>query len=156
MKMKKIKPIANNINAITINFRREKLNQIIKIKINPKVAKVFKNAETNESSTWKDENGKLIKFYKLSDNVATLIRAYRSNTGRYASVSDFGSSELSDNFSILRSENIENGVNWNFDQQVLNDEAVKIWITNLAEFVKWVYISYIQIYEVKAVIKFKF
>lgn len=158
--MNKQKPISTN--AIVIKFHRVKNKQVLTLRLNKKVAEVFKNlSSTTLSNSWVDDNGQTLKYYKLNDEMVRLVDSYNCYCpSRYrVTLSDFGSSTYgieTNNFSILRCIDIQKGIKWQMTSRLLTDEEIKLAITHLGEFVKWVYLNYIQVITVKATVKFNY
>ena len=136
-----------------ISFQREKGLQTLYIKTVPALESLFKNPKTEESEHYKDDKGKALEYYKLSDILERYTSEYSQN--QRVNVTRYGTTLILDgyivNASILRTVGISKGITIVVDD-LISDDLVKSYIESLAKYIKYLHQNFINKTEVKAII----
>jgi hypothetical protein len=148
-----------------INFSRENGKQVIDIKIDEDLEKLFKTESLDASNSYRDTDNEPIRFYTISETFDQYVNKFnmtyhsmvseaQPNIPNPVTLSNYGSNLFKNgrfNFSILRTKDISRGKKIVVDDLII-DTDVNCWIEALAKFVKYLYQNFVQKLEVKAVI----
>lgn len=139
-----------------IIFTREKGEQLLYIKTTQEIADLFKSTDgVAISDNYLDKEGKKLKYQKETGKLDQYVLKYKKVA--YSSsviLNRYGTNLVVDNcynFSVLRTNKIENGITVKVGDLILEDD-VSNWVQNLGSFLKFLHRNYIDKVEIKATI----
>jgi hypothetical protein len=154
------KPKTEKKTICSLEFTRNDGDQFLTIKTVPEVEKLFKAEKKEKSEKYLDFEGNGLEFYSLSDKLQNYIDKYQSGNDGYYSRSrhvilhKYGTDLLTEgcyNLSVLRTVGLSDGIKVKVNDLVLDDN-VQAWTKELAEFLKYLYHTFIEKTEIKATI----
>ena len=134
-----------------VDFVRENGQQLLTIKANKVLEKLFASEEVKTSQIYKDEDGKGLTYYGLTPALKGYVKKYNDVAYRPVILENYGTDLQRDgraNLSILRTKGIANGIVVVVDGLILDNE-VKDWVNSLAGYIKYLYANFVEKAEVK-------
>ena len=145
-KAKKTKSIASMI------FKSKSGQQVLFIKVDSKIEKLFRSSKVETSENYKDSQGKGLKYYTLSEKLIQYTDKYMQSTGESVSLQKYGSDLYMGgypNVSILRTKGISKGVELIVNDLIVDDDVQKFY-NRLAKYIKFLQSTFVNNSDVKA------
>jgi len=155
-KEKKVKQLSlDKINVVNLEFTRSKGIQKLYIEVVPKIEELFRTDDVKISRNYKNSKGEGLRYYSNKEEITKFIARFNEIESRNrATVEYYGMNFYKNeyvNFSILRTVGISEGVEVIIDGLVLQQEF-KIWLADFAQYIKFLYMNFVQKTATKATI----
>lgn len=142
-----------------ITFSREKGDQLLTIKTTKEIADLFKSGQLATSDNYFDDRGNKLKYQKEFDGLETYVEKFRSQAygASRCTLVRYGTNLMIDgmyNFSVLRTDKIENGVTVKVGELILEDDVAN-WVQALGSFLKFLHRNYIDKVKIVATISMR-
>jgi len=145
----------NTKKVCEVIFTLDKGEQLLFIKSSQELANLFKSPDgVSTSDNYFDKDGNKLKYQKETPKLEKYLQNYRKVCGTPTVLNRYGTNLMVDgynNFSILRTDNISEGITVKVNDLILEDDVTK-WVQNLTAFLKFLHRNFIEKVEIKAII----